>query len=150
MSMESVEVKNLLENIYSHIHPNNSEMTKIDDETFDLVDILIESFPYEGLIDKIYENSIQIDVRKIGILFDILTWSTKDNGTYLFIQIAVWAKGNNKRKVEIALSINDCFPLEPLSELEKELKLIEIKFPDLKSKCDFWADKIEDRKLYNL
>ncbi|MFN8346786.1 MAG: hypothetical protein U0X91_17425 [Spirosomataceae bacterium] len=143
--MESKEINTLLGAIYSHIHPYNTEMDKIDKETFDLVDTLLEGVPYEGLIDKIYENSKQTDVRKIGILFDILTWSTKDNGTYLFTQIATWVKGNNKKKLEIALSVNDSFPLYPISELEKELKLVEKKFPDLRPMCEFWADCIKKK-----
>jgi hypothetical protein len=144
--MENKKISLLLQDIYRGIDLEKSVLERIDPDVFDLVDILISELEYDGLMNEILDNSNEPDLRKIGVLVDILCWQTPDNGSYLFKQIAEWVRSNDRIKVEIALGVSDFYPIDPSSAFKQELHRIESKFPALKARCLFWRESIENQE----
>ncbi len=131
----------LLDRIFADIYPEKSEVEELGESVFDLTDEFIKKHERENIAEVIYISSLnEKNILKISRLFDVLIWSTEDNGSELLKTTHEWMKGNNKRKIQIVLNMKDVFPISDANELKQELERIMELFPDLKDNCKHWLE----------
>ncbi|WP_343637173.1 hypothetical protein [Fluviicola sp.] len=128
----------------AHIYPEKDEQEQFDDVVFDLAEQLAELTGNENIASKIYEHSDR-NVQKLSILFDILIWSTPDNGAELLRETKEWFLQNDPDKLELVLHITNVYPYQPAGALEKRLLEIRSDFPSLKKPCDYWLESIRQK-----
>lgn len=126
----------------AHIYPEKDEPDQFDDVVFDLAEQLAELTGNKHIASTVYENSDK-NVQKLSILFDILIWSTPDNGTELLRETREWFLQNDPDKLELVLHITNVYPYQPFDELEKRLLEIRTDFPSLKDRCEYWLSNLQ-------
>lgn len=77
-------------------------------------------------------------------VFDKLIWCTADNGAEILRVAEDWLKGNNREKVQIALTMSEVFPFGSLEEMEQELGAVAQRWPEFSARCQ---ELIESRKI---
>ncbi len=117
------------------------------DESFRLVDDLLEEYGEENLASRLYsEIGESFNWEIVANLFAILIWSTSDNGHQLTKKTENWlVEGKEPRKIKIALNL-DVYPFLESNTMEAALKAIALKHPSLKELCH---KVIEQRKSEN-
>ncbi|MBU2707726.1 hypothetical protein KCM76_17165 [Zooshikella marina] len=77
-----------------------------------------------------------LPVSELANVFDCLIWCMDDNGADIEAVRQEWLLSDDKRKVEVALSMSETYPYDSRQELIDGLKLIKNKWPDLEPKCN--------------
>jgi hypothetical protein len=68
-------------------------------------------------------------------VFDQLIWCMADNGAALLKVREDWLRSDDKSRVEIALAMNETYPFDEPSEMEKVFSQISAKWPELSARC---------------
>lgn len=69
-------------------------------------------------------------------IFDRLIWCLSDNGADLLVVREQWLRSSNKRKVTLALLMNEVFPFESAEEMNQQLGQVAERWQDLRPLCD--------------
>lgn len=106
------------------------------DNTFELVDCLVSEYGENKLGSRLYnEIDKSIDCNIIADLFNILIWSTSDNGSQLIRETETWlVEAKDIRKIKIAINL-DIYPFQEKKKMELVLNNIKSKYPDLAKRC---------------
>lgn len=107
------------------------------DESFYLVNCLLDEYGENKLASLLYrEIDKSIDWNVIADLFNILIWSTSDNGSQLIRETNKWLiEAEDIRKIKIALNL-DVYPFKEQDKMERVLNDIKSKYPNLAGKCN--------------
>src|SRR4051794_37975194 len=69
-------------------------------------------------------------------VFDRLTWCLADNGHEICVVRDVWLMGDDRRKVEIALMMEETFPFDGGRQMRTNLKSIASRWPEFARRCE--------------
>lgn len=141
---------NQLLQIYSLMEVNEQNPFDIhfDDSIFDLVDEFLGVYESTDYIQLILECSLDENIHKVGCLFSILLWSTRDEGEKVQNWRVQSFEHENQRDIEIALCVTDVYPMKDLVQFSGKLKEIAAKFPETKPLCDYWIDQVQKELIW--
>jgi hypothetical protein len=136
---DHTEAKKRLDQIYALIAINeqNPFERNFHDSIFDLVDDFLARFENSNYIKLILDCST-IDVHKIGCLFTIMLWSTRDEGEKIHAWMVESYENGSQRDVEIALCVTEVYPMKDLNVFMEKLEQIKIKYPQTEILADYW------------
>lgn len=136
---------NLLNEIYDEIKiiDEDTLQIKFDNKIFKLVQDYLSTREDLNYPLIILEASEKIKAIKVGALLDFCIWSTEDNGAKQAKEIEKWMHSNNERKIEVALSITNAFPLDDFKLLKSKLEEFKKTFPRLEKLCDLRMAGVE-------
>ncbi|MGF1486428.1 MAG: hypothetical protein ACFBSE_04875 [Prochloraceae cyanobacterium] len=119
-----------------------SEEEDENEDIFDLVDQLVAEYGEEDLAQRLYRDIPQdYPWDLIAELYDILIWSTNDNGTALIKTTQQWLlEGDDIRKIQIALNLG-VYPFKERSKMVEVLSKLAIQYPAIASRCQEWINK---------
>lgn len=135
----------LLNKIYDEIIIVDEDKLEVrfDNRIFDLVLSYLSTREKLNYPLIILESSENVKAIKIGALLDICTWSTEDNGSKQAREVEKWMYSNNERKIEVALSITNTYPLNDFVILKAKLEEIKQTFPRLLKLCNLRLPSVE-------
>lgn len=141
----------LVDKILDGFYYEDSGVSRANQQGFDQTDIFVDRYFNEDFAEIIY-NSItkDTDLSKVATLFDVLVWSTPDNGTRLEELVHNWITSDNKTKVQIILLRQDWFPRQDREENIKVLEKVKLKFPDLAELCNYHLEEFDYQKKTGL
>lgn len=113
-----------------------------DDGVFDFIARFLKEYEDQDYPQLIYDHAPTADPRHIAALFDLLIWSTRDNGGRLIRTYQTWLDEPDERKVEIVLRTTAVLPYKDTGRLERQLEVIEERFPGLRGLCEGWRERI--------
>lgn len=114
----------------------------ISETIFDAVAEFVANNNHEDLAELVYQQTLDSDeIQKIACLFDILIWSTLDNGYAVLKTIEAWLLGNNQRKIALALFMSSVFPMQSFDRLKEQLTQIKVLYPSLAERCNYWINQ---------
>jgi len=133
--------ENLFQSILDNLNPENRDLEMIESLAFDKIDILVEKYFNENLSQLII-NSIKpkTDLRKVALIFEVLVWSTPDNGEKIDLETENWLDSNNLNKIKCMMYRHDWLP--PNQNWEKISKKIIILERELKSLVEYYTDEM--------
>lgn len=140
------DIKKRLDEIFLKITINDKNPFErdFDESVFDLANDLIRAHEESDYVETIIELSNNIDAHKIGCLFDILLWSTRDEGQ----KVQEWRKksleNGKEREVEIALCVSNAYPMIDLHRFLSVLDELTIKYPKLASLYEHWKSSTQN------
>jgi len=82
----------------------------------------------DGLVDGL---APKLPGSVLGEVFDRLIWVLDDNGAQLIDICQEWLVGDDRRRVEAALSLGEVFLYDTREELEAHLAPVAARWPDL-------------------
>lgn len=139
-SLQRTDIHHQLSNIYALITITDPAhlQCQFEDRIFDLVDELLGKYEDTDYPNLILDASPDTEVHKIGCLFDILLWSTRDEGARIQLCRNVWLEQSDERKIAVALCISNVYPTADFPKFVLQLKQIEADFPALTPLCAHW------------
>ena len=142
---QMTDLKNRLDEIYRQITITDRSLLKCEfgESIFDSVDELVKAYEATDYPNAILHLSAGVDALKVGCLFGILLWSTKDEGSTVQACRRAWLTQQDERAIEVALSVADAFPVQDLDVFQRMLNEIQTTFPKLESLCHFWILAIQ-------
>ena len=133
----------LLESTLQKIEAENGDYN----ESFELVDELLKKYGEQNLAERLYadiDSTISWEI--IANLFDILIWSTSDNGGNLTGETENWLiEATDIKKVKIAISLG-IYPFKDQEKMEMVLNSIINQFPEISDQCN---SVINNRRVIN-
>jgi hypothetical protein len=143
-----IEAKRRLDQIYALIEINerNPFERNFHDSIFDLIDDFLARFEKSNYIKLILDCST-INVHKIGCLFTIMLWSTRDEGEKIHAWRVESYENGSQRDVEIALCVTEVYPMKELNVFMKKLEQIKIKYPQTEILADYWLIQTKNTLL---
>lgn len=93
------------------------------------------------LVERCHPNASAIEA--LADVFDRLIWCLDDNGAELLEVREAWLASSDKRRVVIALSMNETFPFKHTAMMEDTLAQVAQRWPDLAQQC---ASIVEARR----
>ncbi|MEM8530417.1 MAG: hypothetical protein AAGF95_06220 [Chloroflexota bacterium] len=105
-------------------------------DSFELVDQLLATYGENDLANRLYVDISEAVSWEIVVdLFNILLWSTSDNGHALTQLTDEWLRnGTDLRRIMIALHM-DSFPFRNKAEMEQVLSELAIRHPTVHGRC---------------
>ncbi|CAM1341637.1 hypothetical protein [Tenacibaculum amylolyticum] len=133
--------KMLFQSILDNLYPENEPLEMIGDLAFDNIDILVNKY-FDDNFSQLIINSIepQTDLRKIALIFEVLVWSTPDNGEKMDSDTKNWLESKDLTKIKCMLFRHDWLPLnQNWEKLSKEIILMNSK---LKNLIEYYTDEL--------
>src|SRR5262245_30745193 len=108
----------------------------VGEGTFAAVDRLLEEYGESRLADRLFEDIPRSVPWKVVVdLFNILAWSTSDNGASMLRTCERWLReADDVRKLEIALH-QEVYPFVDQAEMEKVLGCLKSIRPEVAERC---------------
>lgn len=106
------------------------------DRSFDLAGRLVAVYGEDDLASRLYRDiPAEYPWQVVADLFNLLIWSTADNGASLTRTTEGWLRqGDDVRKVLVALHL-DVYPFGDSDEMERILKLVAARHPSAVGRC---------------
>jgi len=105
--------------------------------------------PHENLADTLFaRRNPDVSLANFADLLDRLTWTIQGGEDEIEAARARWLAGDDEEKVEIALLMDERFPYETKTDMDRELARIAAKWPRLGTLCKRtirqWEQQPED------
>ena len=113
------------------------ERGKRYERSFELVNALLGEFGEAGVANRLYA-AIPVDcsLDVVADLFNILLWSTSDNGAAIGRTAEEWLRSSSDlRKLTLALSL-ESYPFINRGEMETVLRKVAKRVPQLAARCE--------------
>jgi hypothetical protein len=142
----NTELKSQLDEIYALIDLNeqNPFDRDFDASIFDLVDAFLAVHEDSNYINLIVDASTHVDMHRVGCLFTIMLWSTRDEGE----KIQAWRVDRfdhgTQRDVEIALCMTEVYPMKDLTAFLEKLNNLKQKYPQTEPLCARWMNSTQN------
>lgn len=89
-----------------------------------------------AVMDYLYERSPRnLPPGALAEVFDRLVWCLDDNGAGLGRHREAWLQGGDKRRVAIALAMDEFFPFRDQRRMEEVLIAISGRWPEFSARC---------------
>lgn len=95
-----------------------------------------EGLSISKIMDFLVANATeQLPPHALAEVFDRLIWCLADNGKEVLMVRNRWLQGDDRQKVEIALAMNETFPMDGGQLMEDLLEGISRRWPSLRERC---------------
>ena len=92
------------------------------------------------------ERSITgLPAKELGSVFDKLVWCMDDNGGEINLERRNWLRSDDKKKVEIALSMSEMFPFDSRNEMLDCFESVKQKWPEFEEICNSFLDDWDEQ-----
>jgi hypothetical protein len=90
----------------------------------------------EGMMEFLFSRRTpNLPPTGLAEVLDRLIWCMNDQGAELLQVRKKWLEGENKEKVQIALTMNEVFPCDNREEMALLFATLTTRWPDLKGAC---------------
>ena len=87
-------------------------------------------------MDFLYSERVQgLPVAALAEVFDRLIWCLADNGASLLHVRESWLKSAEKDRVGVALAMDETYPFNDVTEMQRVFAKITERWPEFQSRC---------------